>query len=111
MGGWGPGARPPGHEPVWDGVAAFWAPRDKFLEDAPGVASGEAARLLSGMNAGPSPRCESDQEAPGGAWDWLTTSGVSENSEIETKMFPVAQASVAHLLGRGGGWPGAWRRN
>ena len=104
-GGRGPGTRPPGHEPVWDGVAAFWAPREELLEDAPGVASGEATRLLSGMRAGPSPRCESDREAPGGAWEWLTTAGVEENpekSEIATKALPVAQAAVPHLLGRGG---------
>ena len=101
-GGRGPGARPPGHEPVSDGAAPFWAPREEFLGEAPEASTGEVARLLSGMNAGPSPRCESDREAPGGAWGWLSTAGLEENSEIETKMFPVAQAAVAHLLGRGG---------
>ena len=85
-----------------DGAARFWAPREDCLEDAPSVAHGEVARLLSGMNAGPSPRCESDWEAPGGAWEWLSTAGGEDNSEIETKMFPVAQAAVAHILGRGG---------
>ena len=88
-----------------DGAALFWAPREECLEDPPAVSSGEAARLLSGMNAGPSPRCESDREAPGGAWEWLTTAGDEENpvkSEIATKALPVAQAAVPHLLGRGG---------
>ena len=110
-GGRGPGARPPGHEPVSDGAALLWAPREDCLEDAPSVAHGEVARLLSGMNAGLSPRCKSDWEAPGGPGNGSVLRGWKKIQKSKQKccLWPRRRCPTSSAVG--GGWSAVWREN
>lgn len=88
-GGW-----QPGQELVSDGAAVFWARRSDLYDEE--LEPGEVARVLSSLQASPSPRCESTASA---TWSWCTPAGLLE---APTTTVTVAQSAVPHLLGRGG---------